>query len=491
MREQTASLWERSTATLLGMMLRGDRLRKTALKAIEKQLYHELIEHNPEGCPARSQEDKYHLVCNLLRGFHRALEEGRVSLAAQKAALRIFGGKVMMGDQDRINRFREAHGFIPPALLTISPGKCCNLRCTGCYASSSGRDAAMLEYGVVDRIIREQRECWGSHFTVISGGEPLMWQSQGRDMVDLAAAHPDTYFMMYTNGTLIDGEMARRMGEVGNLSPAISVEGFEQETDARRGKGVYQWILQAFGHLRDAGVPFGVSITATRDNAELIVSDPFVEYYFREQGVIYGWIFQYMPIGRRYTLDLMVTPEQRLHMYEGMERIIREHRAFLADFWNSGPAANGCIAGGRSGGYFYIDWNGNVSPCVFFPYTLDNIVQVYAHGGDLNTVLLSPFFEAIRHWQREYGFGKPSDQVSNQIVPCPIRDHHMDMVGCIREFGARPMDEAAGEALEDEEYHRGLAAYGEAFDALTRDIWEERYIRPEREGSTEAQRTAA
>jgi len=461
-----------------------------ALKAIEKQIYHELMERNPDRCPLRSQEDKYHLMCNLLHSFNQTLEEDRISRSVQEAVSHIFVDQVLVGDLDRINAFKQAHGFVPPALLTISPGKRCNLRCTGCYASSSGLDAAMLDYAVVDRIVREQRECWGSHFTVISGGEPLMWRSQGKDIVDLAAAHPDTYFMMYTNGTLIDQDMACRMGDVGNLSPAISIEGFEQETDARRGKGVHRRILSAFEHLRDAGVPFGVSITAIRDNAELIVSDPFVDFYFKEQGAIYGWIFQYMPIGRRYTLDLMVTPEQRLHMYQGMQRLIREKEVFLADFWNSGPAANGCIAGGRSGGYFYIDWNGNVSPCVFFPYAVDNIIQVYEKGGDLNTVLMSPFFEAIRRWQQEYGYGKPPDEVSNQIVPCPIRDHHLEAMAYVRQFGARPMDEAAAEALEDEAYHRGLAAHGEAFDALTRDIWEEEYVGPERERAAHAWKAA-
>ena len=420
-------------------------------------------------------------MCSLLHRFDRALDEDRIAHSVQEAVRHIFLKQVLLGDLDRLDVFREEYGFLPPALLTISPAKQCNLHCTGCYASSSATDAAVLEYGVVDRIVREQREGWGSHVTVISGGEPLMWNSQGKDIVDLAAAHPDTYFMMYTNGTLIDEEMARRMGEVGNLSPAISVEGFEQETDARRGKGVHRRILQAFEHLREAGVPFGISITATKHNAELIVSDPFVEAYFDEQGAIYGWIFQYMPIGRRYTLDLMVTPEQRLHMYQETQRLVREKEVFLADFWNGGPAANGCIAGGRSGGYFYIDWNGNISPCVFFPYTLDNIVNVYEKGGDLNTVLMSPFFESIRRWQHEYGYGKSPNEVSNQIVPCPIRDHHLEAMAYVRQFGARPMDEAAAEALEDEGYHCGLAAYGKAFDTLTRDIWEQEYVGPERE----------
>jgi len=157
--------------------------------------------------------------------------------------------------------------------------------------------------------------------------------------------------MMYTNGTLIDKKMAKRMAEVGNLTPAISVEGFEKETDERRGKGVFKKVLEAMANLREVGVPFGISVTATKYNAEKIVSDEFVDFFFEQQGAIYGWIFQYMPIGRSYTLDLMVTPEQRKWMFEREKHIIHDKGVFLPDFWNGGLYSSGCLAAGRIGGY--------------------------------------------------------------------------------------------------------------------------------------------
>ena len=173
--------------------------------------------------------------------------------------------------------------------------------------------------------------------------------------------------MMYTNSTLIDREAARRMAELGNITPAISVEGWEKETDERRGAGVFRKIQRAMENLREAGVPFGVSVTGTRKNAETVLSDEFMDYYFRQQGAVYGWLFQYMPIGRSFDVDLMVTAEQRKWMLEKELRLIFERDLFLIDFWNGGPMSLGCISAGRSGGYFYIDWNGNVAPCVFFP----------------------------------------------------------------------------------------------------------------------------
>ena len=69
--------------------------------------------------------------------------------------------------------------------------------------------------------MNEKRELWGSYFTVISGGEPLMWRDQGIDLIDVASQHNDEYFLMYTNDTLINEKMAQRMAEVGNITPAI------------------------------------------------------------------------------------------------------------------------------------------------------------------------------------------------------------------------------------------------------------------------------
>ncbi len=71
-----------------------------------------------------------------------------------------------------------------------------------------------------------------------------MWKSKGKTLLDLVERQPDDYFLVYTNGTFIDDETAARMRQLGNVTPAISVEGFEAETDARRGKGVHRQIVK-------------------------------------------------------------------------------------------------------------------------------------------------------------------------------------------------------------------------------------------------------
>jgi MoaA/NifB/PqqE/SkfB family radical SAM enzyme len=179
-----------------------------------------------------------------------------------------------------------------------------------------------LDWSTFDRIITEAKTLWGVRFLVISGGEPLAYQSEGKGLLDAAEKHPDVLFMFYTNGTLIDEKTAQRMAALGNVTPAISVEGWRDRTDERRGSGVFDQILAAMEQLRKAGVFFGISLTATRHNAEEILSEEFIDYFFEQQGAFYGWIFQYMPIGRSYTLDLMPTPEQRLWMWKRSWEIV-------------------------------------------------------------------------------------------------------------------------------------------------------------------------
>ena len=463
-----------------------DLLRRFTLELVERKIYKRVVGVNQNNCPRRSQEDKYYIVTNMIRSFIRAWKEGLISPRVRKHLFEDLGGEVLLPAAEKGERFRREHGFNPPKFVTISPYSGCNLRCAGCYAISSSERAESLDYDIMNRILREKTELWGSHFTVISGGEPLLWRSRGKGILDLAAAHQDNLFLMYTNGTLISPEVAERMAEVANITPAISVEGFKRETDARRGAGVYEKILQAFHNLREVGVPFGISVTATKENAELVTSDEFAEFYFEEQRALYGWLFQYMPIGRSYTLELLVTPEQRLEMYRRVRRLVREKRYFIADFWNSGPLSNGCISAGRpDGGYFYINWKGNVAPCVFVPYSTQNIKEVYRQGGDLNTILFSPLFTSIRKWQYAYGFMKPPTEVGNQITLCPIRDHHRVMRGIVDHHKAHPIDEAAATALTDKKYYEGLVGYGDRVRELTRETWEKEYLGPEREAQQE------
>ena len=472
---------------LLNAALAHGIIRHVILKKTDKKLYELFVEVNPDGRPRRVQYDKYLATRNLIYAVDKALKNKNISPKVRKGLLKVFLGNIFLGGRERMETFREKYGYDPPGFLTISPGGACNLHCENCYAGDLIQDNDKLDFDILDRIITEKTDNWGSFFTVISGGEPFMWRSQGKDILDMAEKHSDNYFLIFTNGTLINEEKAERMAELGNVTPSISIEGFEEQTDKRRGRGVYLRILKAFENLRKVGVPFGISLTATKENAELLLSDQFIDFFFNQQGTIYGWIFQYMPIGCKFTLDLLITPEQRLNMFLREQKLIEEDRVFIADFWNSGAISDGCLCAGRAGGYFYIDWHGNIMPCVFTPYSTDNIIEVYKRGEDLNSVLENPFLKAIREWQRDYGYMGPPDKVGNEITPCPIRDHHRHFYQIVKEHKAHPINREAEEALKSSDFVEGLVSYGEKVAELTDRIWDKEYLEPERKKSVEGE----
>ncbi len=452
-------------------------LRKIIAKIFEWSTYRSSLSFKEY--PRQVQLDKFYVTRAFIKAIDAALAHARQSPVFRQSLVgnvlpAMFGAIEKTGGREEA--FRQSYGFGPPRFLVVSPTKFCNLHCAGCYANSDAASHEKLAFEVVDRIIQEKTEKWGAVFTVISGGEPLLYQSEGKTIFDLALKHQDNYFLMYTNGTLIDAAMARRLAEAGNITPAISVEGYEAETDARRGKGVYKKILKVMEYLRAEGVPFGVSLTATKENAHIIPSRELAEFYTK-LGALYFWIFQLMPIGRA-SMDLMPTAEQRFDMYNRMFDLIKNDSFFIADFWNGGTLSNGCLSAGRmrGGGYLYIDWSGHVTPCVFNPYSAANINEIYARGGALSDVLTSPYFESLQEWQKNYAMSGDA-YTGNWVLPCPMRDHYADLLKILQKTHPEPTDEVAAEALNDPKYHEAMIQYDSELEAVFGPMWKEKYLR--------------
>lgn len=430
--------------------------------------------------PPGAIRDRLEIGVAILKTLEKAILQDRLSPQTVHKLLNVLISDAIIkeGEEQAKKAFEAQYGTRPPSFLLVSPTKKCNLYCLGCYADSD-RTEIKLSWTILDRAINEARNLWGARFFVISGGEPLLYQDEGKGILDLVEKYADSFFLMYTNGTLIDEKVARRMAESGNIMPAVSVEGSKETTEKRRGRGVFQKILRAFENLRQEKVFFGISMTITRNNVEEVFSDEIIDFYFNQIGVHFAWIFQYMPIGRAFTLELLPTPEQRLWMWQRAWQLVYEKHLFLIDFWNSGTATHGCISAGRSGGYLVINWDGTVTPCVFVPYSPVNIYEIYAQGKNLNEVWANPFFADIRKWQFEYGYGKNNrleGPVKNWIRPCPIRDHFQLMFELIQKHRPRPIDENAAEALSDPDFYQGLVNYDHQVANLLDPIWEQKYL---------------
>ncbi|MHC4488251.1 MAG: radical SAM protein [Planctomycetota bacterium] len=466
-------------SSTLKRMVKHKHLRKLLAKRINDYIYKNIVDDESEDL-RQVQVKRYQFLSAMLRCVNRNIDKGYVSKQVMKKIVDVFvENNLICEDQSytrAIEEYEAKYGEMPPTFIVFSPTQKCNLRCIGCYAASGVDTGATLPYPFVDRVVSEAHNLFGSRFITISGGEPFLYKSEGKTLLDIYKKYNDIFFLVYTNGTIINEEIAQRLVNCANVTPAISVEGFEEETDLRRGAGTFKKILNAFERLRQAGVPFGISVTATSKNIDTLLTDEFYDFYFKQQGACYMWQFQLMPTGRgKNELDLMVKPEDRLKLYRMWEKLLGEKKYCLADFWNSGVLGRGCIAYGRNGGYAYVDWHGNVTPCAFIPYYVDNIYDLYKNGKTLADAMFSDFMKNGRKWQREYGLDNLK-KPDNWLMPCSIRDHYEIFRNSVLPTDAKPEDENAKEALESDEYFEVLKKYDKELQGLTENIWKAEYL---------------
>ncbi len=321
-------------------------------------------------------------------------------------------------------RKHVARGLRTPTTLQIDPTSACNLQCPGCWAGEYEK-SDRIEPERLDRLFDEMKEL-GIYWVTLSGGEPLVYPH----LVELMEKHNDMFFMAYTNGTLLDDATADELGRLGNFTPAFSLEGWRETTDARRGKGVFDQVTAAMDRCARRGIPFGASLTATRENVRELYSDEFM-CFLDDQGVLYIWVFHYIPIGRSPDLDLMITPEQRLWMVNRISELREQYLMAMVDFWNDGHQAAGCIAGGRL--YAHIAASGDVEPCGFVHFALDNISDT-----TLLEALNSPLFQA---------FEKRQPFNDNLLAPCPLIDNPDALREIIKETEASGTHPGAEDCL--------------------------------------------
>ena len=419
---------------------------------------------------------KYYAFRAMYNSYFKNYDKGIISSKVTDKILSTLIDSALITDE--LNKsvrqnFKDKYAQNPPNLLTISPTKKCNLNCIGCYAASKNTDKEILTWDLLDKVIGDAYHNMGMRFFVISGGEPLLYKSEGKTILDLVAKWNDCFFLMYTNGTLINESIATRIAELGNITPAISIEGYQENTDKRRGNGCYQKIVKAKDNLINKGVPFGLSVTATRENIDLLMNYDFYDYYFDEFGATYMWVFHYMPIGRDFTSDLMITPEQRINLFHIQNKILIEKKLFVADFWNGAVISHGCISSGRPGGYFYINWDGNIMPCVFVPYYLDNVKTLYESGKTLSDALFSPLFVKGREWQNKYMHSE--EKLGNLLMPCFYRDHYKDLVNIVKETQSKPENKAAEEAILSENYYQKMLMFDDQLEKISSPLWNELY----------------
>ncbi|MDR2525834.1 MAG: radical SAM protein [Oscillospiraceae bacterium] len=373
-----------------------------------------------------------------------------VDRAALRKLLLSLGFGILNGTR-LVRKNREKYHCNIPFQILFDPTSACNLHCKGCWAG---------EYHKHESLNREEMEsivcqghALGTRVYMLTGGEPLI---RKKDILAIAAKHRESTFLIYTNATLIDRELAVAVRKLGNIAFAISLEGWEESNDARRGNGAYARSVEAMRLLKEERCLFGISVCYTRENLRTVTSPEFLDDVVA-RGAKFGFYFHYMPVGKNASPELIPTPDQREEMYHWLRKTRASKGGkpiFIMDFQNDGEYVGGCIGGGRN--YFHINSAGDMEPCVFIHYSDSNIRR-----HTLLEALQRPLFQA-------YYKGQPFND--NHLRPCPMLENPQLLKGMVHDTGAKSTELAAPEPVE--ELCARCKRYAQAWEGSAEKIWE-------------------
>jgi len=294
-----------------------------------------------------------------------ALFKDAARLAAKDPSLVMYLMKVL-GRQKKAAAVREQHardGLKVPPIMICSITNRCNLNCKGCYNRAQHRPVAdELSAGEWRRIFSEARDL-GVSIILLAGGEPLVRP----EVLDVAASIPEIIFPVFTNGLMVDDVFVSRLAR--NLVPVVSIEGHEDETDQRRGEGVYGLLRRTVAILKNAGAFFGLSITVTRANFATVTSEAFVSECI-EAGCRLFFYVEYVPAAEG-TEHLVLTGEQKAALLAATAKYRETLPGLFVAFPGDEEQMGGCVSAGR--GFVHVSATGDLEPCPFSPYSDTNL----------------------------------------------------------------------------------------------------------------------
>jgi MoaA/NifB/PqqE/SkfB family radical SAM enzyme len=287
-----------------------------------------------------------------------------IRIIARDPAL-VIPGTVILHNQKKAAQVRTRHEkeglLVPPVMITSITSRC-NLSCAGCYMHGRGeRTKAEMSPVVLTSVVDQAAEL-GVSIIVIAGGEPLIREDE---ILTLARAHPAILFPVFTNGLMIDEGLAEKIAGCRNIVPVISFEGFREDTDTRRGSGVFDRLLAVCALLRSRNIFFGCSLTTSRENFGRVTSGEFI-HEMLDTGARAFTFVEFVPMAPG-TEDLVLTPEQKATLSAILAAYNQQYPAIFIGFPGDEDTYGGCLAAGR--GFVHVSPSGDLEPCPAAPFS--------------------------------------------------------------------------------------------------------------------------
>jgi MoaA/NifB/PqqE/SkfB family radical SAM enzyme len=280
---------------------------------------------------------------------------------------------------------RIKKGVTFPAFIFISVTNRCNLKCQGCWVVEAQTNENM-DMERLNKIIIESK-AQGISFFGILGGEPFLYEN----LIALFREHRDCYFLLFTNGTMIDASTADTLARLKNVTPLISIEGRESISDIRRGgQRVFRRTWDGLKNCTSRGLVTGVATSVCKSNFEDLVSEEFIDELI-DSGVMYLWYYIYRPVGANPMPGLALSEGEIIRLREFIVEQRSKKPIVLVDaYWDHEGKALCPAAVGIS---HHINPSGFVEPCPPIQFSRD---QVVINKSLHETIAQSEFLSAFR-----------------------------------------------------------------------------------------------
>lgn len=285
---------------------------------------------------------------------------------------------------------RLKKGQVFPPFLYISVINSCNLRCQGCWVDVAAKQQ-IIDAAAMRKLINEAKAA-GNVFFGIVGGEPFMHPN----LLDILAEHPECYFQIFTNGHFITDEVAKRIRQLGNVTPLISVEGSEIVSDERRGRaGVLSKTMQGVENCLKNKVFTGVCTSVCKTNIDDLVTEKWVDRLI-EMGVFYTWFHVYRPMGPEANEQLCLSPDEMLRIRKFVVEMRAKKPIVFVDAYYDHAGQALCPA--ATGISHHINPWGGIEPCPIVQFVTDSI---HDESKTLVEKFESPFLKDFRDLARD------------------------------------------------------------------------------------------
>lgn len=312
--------------------------------------------------------------------------------------------------QNLLSELRESNFFIkknvsikrPLRTLYFCTSYNCNLACSYCLTNGSvscGRIKNKLSNENIEKCIKQfmrLSESRTEREVVIYGGEPTLYPDMIRfiyhtvrkyEIQDNRSLDP-ARFILCTNGTLIDDELADFIKESG-IYPAVSFDGYPELHDKNRctlsGMGSFEMSEKGYRLLQKKGIPTGVTMALGSHTVEHLPEIvKFLHNYFKPKTIaansmldfennVNNWMPDSRILPRKLWETFLVCREEGIYLVKS----IMDNR--VKPFVEQEPRLWGCTGTGARMGVLP---DGNIVPCMALSHKYYKHIDEYPQIDD-------------------------------------------------------------------------------------------------------------